>query len=61
MLLTASITEFIQIREIKIDPTTQKKSLEVVRSCHSEGESEEISFASPYFLLSNFKLKRNVF
>jgi len=57
--------EFIQIKDLKSDPVTQKKSLEVVRICaHKTGEDasgEEIDFDSNYFLLSDFSLKRNVF
>ena len=64
-LLASCCIEFIQIKDLKTDPVTQKKSLEVVRICvHKTGEDasgEEIDFASNYFLLSDFSLKRNVF
>ena len=40
-LLKASTTEFLQIREFKADSRTQKKYLEVVRTCANKANSSQ--------------------
>lgn len=65
MLLTASTTEFVQLKEIKVDKNTQKRVVEVVRTCEAVNEDLQnnddwIGFPTNYFLLSNFKLKKSV-
>lgn len=65
MLLTASTTEFVQLKEIKVDKNTQKRVVEVVRTCEAVNEDMQnnddwIGFPTNYFLLSNFKLKKSV-
>ena len=63
MLLSATTAEFIQIKEIKFDQTTSKRMMDIVRTCQApEGCLEEgLPFKTPYFLLSEFQLPRNVF
>jgi hypothetical protein len=65
MLLTASTTEFVQLKEIKVDKNTQKRVVEVVRTCEAVNEDLQnnddwIGFPTNYFILSNFKLKKSV-
>lgn len=59
MLLTASTAEYVQVKEIKLDKNTQKRFLEVVRTCEVEEDDQQngdnwIGFQTNYFLMSNF-------
>ena len=69
-LLRSFCAEFLQIREYKLDANTQKRHLEVIRTCKPVATSEAAEgmqnfdnshgLASNYFLLSDYRLPSNV-
>jgi hypothetical protein len=66
MILTAATSEFVQLKEVKVDKNSSKKVVEVVRTCEVSVEEQQanedgIGFATNYFIISHFKLKKNMF